>query len=114
MKTQVTNTRKQFCNVKIGENNRIFSDIEIINQFLSEGQKQVKFDELSNYCSLKKNQNFLTRKFKKLGFVPSFYVKNDMFYAIKIINYTHKGRTYESLSCLPVCSAYGRFNRFAI
>lgn len=105
---------KQFCNVKLGDGKRIFSEIQIINALLKEGQRKINFDELYDYCLLKKNINFLTKRFKKVGFVPNFFVKDNMFYCIKVTRYTFKGRIYESLCCLPVCCAYGKFKRFLI
>lgn len=118
MKTLVNNSsnnsKKQFCNVVLGDGKRIFNDVQIINALLKEGQKKVDFSELADYCALKKNQNFLIKRFRKNGFVPSFFVQNNFFYCVKVIRYSHRGRNYESLSCLPLCSAYGRFTRFEL
>ena len=108
-----TTQLKNFCEITLGEGQTIFSDIKIINLLLKEGQKRIDFNNLSEYCGLK-NRLFLMRKFKKVGFVPSFYVNNDMFYAIKVLRYTSKGRKREILTCLPICSAYGKFKKFEI
>ena len=109
-----TTKLKQFCEVALGEGQTIFSDIKIINLLIKEGQKRIDFNDLSEYCVLKKNIKFLMRKFKKVGFVPSFYVQNNMFYAINVLRYTFKGRKKEILYCLPICSAYGKFKKFEI
>ena len=106
---------KNFCEITLGEGQTIFSDIKIINLLIKEGQKRIDFNDLSEYCGLKKNRQFLMRKFKKVGFVPSFYVQNNMFYAIKVLRYTsNKSRKREILTCLPICSAYGKFKKFEI
>lgn len=105
---------RQFCNVKLGDGKVVFNEIQVINALVKEGQKKVSFDELGEYCNLKKNINFLKKRFKKVGFVPNFFVKEDMFYAIKVIRYTFKGRKYEDLSCLPLCRAFGRFKRYEL
>ena len=109
-----TSQLKQFCDIALGEGQTIFSDIKIINLLIKEGQKRIDFNNLSEYCVLKKNRQFLMRKFKKVGFVPSFYVQNNMFYAIKVLRYTFKGRKREILTCSPICSAYGKFKKFEI
>lgn len=105
---------KQFCNVKLGDGLAIFNEIQVINALLNEGQKQVPFEKLGEYCRLKKNINFLKKRFKKVGFVPNFFVKDDMFYAIKVLRYTFRGRKYEELACLPLCCAYGRFKKYEL
>ena len=105
---------KQICEVTFGDGQTFFSDIKIINLLIKEGQKRIDFNDLSEYCGLKKNRQFLMRKFKKVGFVPSFYVQNNMFFAINVLRYTFKGRKKEILYCLPICSAYGKFKKFEI
>ena len=106
---------KQICEVTFGDGQTFFSDIKIINLLIKEGQKRIDFNDLSEYCGLKENRQFLMRKFKKVGFVPSFYVQNNMFYAIKVLRYTYnKGRKREILTCSPICSAYGKFKKFEI
>lgn len=105
---------KQFCNIKLGDGKVIFNEIQVINALLNEGQKQVSFDKLGEYCRLKKNIAFLKKRFKKAGFVPNFFVKDDMFYAIKVLRYTFRGRKYEELACLPLCKSYGKFKRFEL
>ncbi len=105
---------KSFSKLKLGENNVIFTDIQVINQMLQEGQKKVPFSELSDYCLYKKTQNFLKKKFKKLGFVPSFFVKDDTFFCLRVICYNFRGHIHESVSLLPICSAHGMFKRFEI
>ena len=109
-----TTQLKQFCKITLGEGQTIFSDIKIINLLIKEGQKRIDFNNLSEYCGLKKNRQFLMRKFKKVGFVPSFYVQNNMFFAINVLRYTSKGRKKEILYCLPICSAYEKFKKFEI
>ena len=105
---------KQICEVTFGDGQTFFSDIKIINLLIKEGQKRIDFNDLSEYCGLKKNRQFLMRKFKKVGFVPSFYVQNNMFFAINVLRYTFKGRKKEILCCLSICSAYGKFKKFEI
>ena len=109
-----TSQLKQFCEIALCEGQTVFGDIKIINLLIKEGQKRIDFNNLSEYCGLKKNIRFLMRKFKKVGFIPSFYVQNNMFYAIKVLRYTSKGRKREILTCLPICSAYGKFKKFEI
>ena len=110
-----TTQLKNFCEITLGEGQTIFSDIKIINLLIKEGQKRIDFNNLSEYCGLKKNRQFLMRKFKKVGFVPSFFVQNNMFFAINVLRYTsNKGRKKEILYCLPICSAYGKFKKFEI
>ena len=74
-----TTQLKQFCKITLGEGQTIFSDIKIINLLIKEGQKRIDFNNLSEYCGLKKNRQFLMRKFKKVGFVPSFLYKTTCF-----------------------------------
>ena len=109
-----TSQLKQFCDIALGEGQTIFSDIKIINLLIKEGQKRIDFNDLSEYCGLKKNRLFLMREFKKVGFVPSFYVHNNMFFSINVLRYTFKGRKKEIVYCLPICSAYGKFKKFEI
>lgn len=112
-KNTIKETR-QICNVKLGNGKVSFNEIQVINALLKEGQKKIEFTELNEYCCLKKNIKFLIKRFKNIGFVPNFFVKDDMFYCIKVIRYSFRGRRYESLSYLPLCRAFGRFKRYEL
>lgn len=105
---------KQFCNVKLGNGKIIFNEIQILNEIIKEGQKKILFNDLNEYCIYKKNINFLIKRFKKIGFVPNFFIKDDMFFAIKVIRYKFRGHTYETLSCIPLCKSYGKFKKFEL
>ena len=53
-----TTQLKQFCKIALGEGQTIFSDIKIINLLIKEGQKRIDFNNLSEYCGLKKIDSF--------------------------------------------------------
>lgn len=105
---------KEFCKIKVSDGKSYYSDIHIINDLLHQGQKKISFEDLKQYVLYKKNINFLKRKFKKLGYVPSFYIEYGTFHVIKAIRFTHRGRLCEDIAAIPLCYAYNRFNQFKI
>lgn len=106
---------KKISNIVLtNEDGSTKSDIQMLAALNHEGQRRIPFDKLSEYCMYKKTIRFLTKKFKKVGYIPNFFVENDFFYIVKVFTYIHKGHTYESCSLLPVCRAYGRFKKYEL
>lgn len=105
---------KQICTTKFGKDGKVFNDIQCIHALLHDGQKHIQFEELGDYCRYKKNIDFLKKEFRKVGYVPSFFVHNNFFYWVKVHHFTLRGHEYEEISILPICSACNKFKKYEI
>lgn len=98
-------------------------EIAYHDRLMRKGQKKIPFEKLDEYCKYKQTKNFLMKKFKKLGYVPDFYVKkvgvNDKYghyFTVSVIRYYHRGKLYETPSVMPFsrCLTQKAYDRFSI